>query len=141
MKVGRPTKYKKKYCKEILEYFDIPRTKVILEKFYYKNGDQKEKEIEIANELPTIKGFAIKIGVDEDTILNWSKQHKDFFGAYKKAKDLQQEFWVQNSIRGLYNPAFTIFMGKNVFGWKDRSDVTTDDKKLEGLVILKDKSE
>ena len=49
-KIGRPSKYKKKYCKEMIEYFDIPAT--------FVDSDGKEK----ANDLPTIAGFAHSIG-------------------------------------------------------------------------------
>jgi len=133
-KGGRPTKYKKIYAKRIVKYFDKERTKVIFERFYYKNGDEKEKEIEVANELPTILGFCISIGIVKDTLHKWVKAHKEFADAYRKAKIMQEEFWQQNSLRGLYNPAFTIFMGKNVFGWKDKSEV--DQKHSGSLTII-----
>ena len=120
---GRPTKYQKKYCKEIIKFFDKERTRIIYETFYYKNGEEKKKEIEVANELPTINGFCIKIGIHPDTLHEWVKKYSHFSDAYKRAKIMQEEFWQQNSMRGLYNPLFTIFMGKNVFGWKDKTEV------------------
>lgn len=139
---GRPTKYKKKYCKEIIEFFSRERTKIILETYYYKNGETKEKEIEVANELPTIIGFCIKIGVDRTTLLEWVSKHPEFSHAYKKAKEMQEEFWLQNSVRGLFPGAFTIFAGKNMFGWKDRTetDVTSGGKPIPilGGISVKD---
>jgi len=136
-KNGRPTKYKPEYCEQILAFFNIERTKIILEKFYYKNGDVKEKEVEVANELPTLQGFAISIGVTRDTLHKWIKKHKKFLYAYKEAKTLQEDFWLQNSIRGLYPGAFTIFAGKNMFGWRDKNetDITSGGEKL-GVVFL-----
>ena len=110
-KVGRPTKYRKKYCQEMVEYFDVPAT--------FIDTDGKEK----ANDLPTIAGFAISIGITVETIRNWKNKYPDFLDAYKKAKALQEEIWIQNSLRGRYNTAFTIFLGKNVFGWTDKKTV------------------
>lgn len=129
---GRPTKYTKRFAQKLLDFFDKERTKIILERFYYKNGDEKEKEIEVANELPTIQGFCISIGIVKDTLHRWVEIHKEFSDAYKKAKEMQEEFWLQNSIRGLYNPAFTIFAGKNMFGWRDKTetDITSGGKPI-----------
>ena len=142
-KNGRPTKYHPKYCKEIIEYFNVERTKIILEKFYYKNGDVKEKEIEVANELPTIQGFCIKIGIVKSTLHEWVDKYKGFSNAYKKAKEMQEEFWLQNSLRGLFNPAFTIFAGKNMFGWRDmrETDITTGGEKIRGIILTEGEDE
>lgn len=133
-KRGRPTKYKPIYCKKIVEFFNISPTITKLEKFYYKNGDVKEKEVEVANEFPTIIDFSTSIGVDEDTILNWTKKHKAFLGAYTKAKKLQENIWLKNGLKGLYNPYFAGLMGKNIYGWKDKQEV---DNKHTGELVVK----
>ena len=123
MKVGRPTKYDVKYCDEILEFFDVDKTRTILEKFFYKNGDEKEKEVEVANELPTIQAFCHKIGINKSTLHEWVKKHEEFSNAYKRARDLQEDMWLTNSLKGLYPGAFTIFAGKNMFGWRDKQEL------------------
>ena len=121
-KFGRPTKYRPNYCKKIVEYFSIEPTTTKLEKFYYKNGDIKEKEVEVAANLPTIVGFAHSIGTTDRTLLTWSKNHKDFLRAYEWAKKLQEQIWMVNAVKGLYNPLFSIFLGKNIYGYKDKSE-------------------
>lgn len=132
MPAGRPTKYDEKYCEEILSFFDVEKTKIILEKFYYKNGEEKEKEVEVANELPTIQRFCHNIGINKSTLHEWVKKHKEFTDAYKKAKDLQEDMWLTNSLKGLYPGAFTIFAGKNMFGWRDKTetDITTGGERI-----------
>lgn len=142
-KNGRPTKYKSRYAKEIVKFFNVPFTRITKEYFYYKNGDTKEKEIEIPNELPLFSGFANQIGVNGDTVVEWSSATKkngklkypEFSAAYKKAKEIQERMWTNNSLRGLYSPAFTIFMGKNVFGWRDKQevDLSTLGEKVNGF--------
>jgi hypothetical protein len=127
-KVGRPSKYHPKYCKKLLEYFKKEPTKVIKEKFYYKKGDTKEKDVEVANEMPTLTGFAMEIGVSIWAIDRWVKAHKEFRTAYSEAKKMQENFWMQNAMRGLFNPQFAIFAGKNIFGWKDKSEVEESGK-------------
>lgn len=133
-KFGRPSKYKKIYAKKLIKHFDIEPTRTILEKFYYKNGDIKEKEVEVANELPTIIGFAREIGVTDDTLVRWSKRYKDFSAAYRWAKSLQERIWMVNSLKGLYNPYFAALMGKNIYNWKDKTETDT---KHTGTVVIR----
>ena len=62
--MARPTKYKDSYCKEIIKFFDIPKSErvvksVITGKNEYERTDYESKP----NELPTFAKFARKIGV------------------------------------------------------------------------------
>ncbi len=122
-KVGRPTKYDPKYCQEIVDYFDVEPTKIVKERFYYKNGDEKERDIEVANELPTIEKFCIDIGISKSTLHEWRKNNKEFSNAYNVARALQQDLWLKNGLKGLYNASFAIFAGKNMFGWRDKQEL------------------
>ena len=93
--------------------------------------------------------IAHSIGTTRETIHNWKDKYPEFLDAYKKAKQLQEEIWIQNSLKGLYSTAFTIFLGKNVFGWTDKIEthhkVTIEDrlrqieskspKKLKNVVV------
>jgi hypothetical protein len=107
-KTGRKSKYKKKYCKELINHFDIPAV---------------NPETGKANDLPTITGFARKIGVSRASLDRWKHSFPEFRDALLKAKEIQEDIWLKNSLRGRYNTPFTIFMGKNVFGWTDKRDV------------------
>lgn len=107
-KPGRPSEYDSKYCQEILKYFGV------------KPYETNERGREVAADLPTLAGFASKIGVHRDTLHQWTKDHPEFSDAYKKAKDLQENFIVVNGNRGLINTAFAIFTAKNVLGWRDK---------------------
>lgn len=136
--VGRPSKYNKKYCKAIIDYFDIEPCRTIIEKFHYKNGDEKEKEVEVPNELPLIQGFCRKVGISKSTLHLWVEKHPEFSDAYNIAKGLQEAMWIQNGLRGLYNPSFAIFTGKNMFGWRDQ--VTFEGNEEKPLKIIFERS-
>lgn len=110
MPAGRPTKYKPEYCEQIIKYFDVEHTKIV--------GDR-----EIANDLPTFQEFAHSIDVHVDTLHEWKKVHPDFSEAYKRAQALQEAMWLKNSMKGYYPGSFTIFAGKNMFGWRDKKEV------------------
>lgn len=142
-KLGRPTKYTEEYCDKLLAFFDIDSVRMTVEKFYYKNGDVKEKEIEVPNELPLISMFERQEGLGIGRCSKWAKAKNDdgtykypiFRQAYKEAKALQENMWVNNSLRGLYSGAFTIFAGKNMFGWRDKQEIdhTSKGEKIAGI--------
>lgn len=153
---GRPTRYKKEYCDALIKYFNREpyfETPVITT---YKDGSTKEEVKLIPADLPTLAGFAVSIGVHRETLNNWANEkkknkygeetnellHPEFFDAFKRAKDYQENILVINGIQGNYNPAFAIFTAKNIIGWRDRSetDVTSGGEKLE-FVIGRDTKE
>lgn len=123
-KVGRPTKYDEKYCKEIIKYFDKPPQSCMYKEEYFNNGEVKSKTpIITAIEFPTFQGFANKIRVNTDTLHQWRKEHEEFSEAYTRAKELQEKIWLVNAMGGLYNAQFAQFFGKNCLGYKDKQEV------------------
>jgi hypothetical protein len=129
MPAGRPSVYKDDIPQRMLEYFDIEATKTVIEKMFDKNGKLSgEKEREVANTLPTIEGFCRLIGVSKETLHRWldDEEKEELRDAYKKSKSIQEAIWLECSLKGLYHPLFTIFMGKNVFGWSDKVEVKAD---------------
>jgi hypothetical protein len=103
---GRPSKYKKEYCEQLLEHG--------------KKG-------------LSLETFAGQIGVDRDTLKEWAKKHKEFSAAKKKFEDLSQFVWEQYGIAGMvgkikgFNAAVWIFNMKNRFSWRDKREITIDD--------------
>jgi hypothetical protein len=116
---GRPTKYDPKYCDKLIEFFSGERYKEVQIVTTGKNDYEKIETKQVANELPTFEQFAHQIDVNGDTLVEWSKVHEDFSAAYTHAKELQKNFLIQNGMLGLYNPAFTIFVAKNITDMKD----------------------
>ncbi|MFW9968637.1 MAG: hypothetical protein ACFFDF_00455 [Candidatus Odinarchaeota archaeon] len=124
MGAGRPTKYKKKYCEEIIDHFRIQPQIVKKKKTYYASGQVKsEEEYPVAALLPTFQSFADKIGVNIDTLHEWKSKYTEFSEAYARAKELQEHIWLVNSMSNLYNAQFAQFFGKNCLGYKDKQEV------------------
>lgn len=97
-KGGRPSKYKKQYCFEIIEHM--------------KTG-------------LSLESFAGRIGVSRETIYEWERTRPEFSDACKKARAECQEFWEKVGLNGMtgkikgFNAAVWIFNMKNRFGWHD----------------------
>lgn len=107
--IGRPTIYRPEVCDRLLDYFNsIPAT--------YKTKDGTIK----ANMMPTVEGFCRQEQIAKDTYYNWVKRHSAFSDAHEKAQAIQEAIWLENSMLGRYNPAFTIFFAKNKYGWTDQ---------------------
>ncbi len=129
MPAGRPTKYDPKYCDEILEYFDIEAYREVDVLTTDKKTGREYINSELrANDLPFFSGFARKIGVNGDTLVEWSHVYPEFSAAYKEAKELQTQILATNALQGLYNPSFAIFTAKNISGWRDQKEMALTGK-------------
>jgi hypothetical protein len=125
---GRPTDYKAEYCQSLIEWFEIePNREVELP--HYKDGEVTWTDTKtVANKLPKFHEFAKSIGVTHQTLLNWCDAHIEFFAAYTRAKELQKFFLIENGLNGCYNPAFAIFVSKNITDMKDKQEIPIDIK-------------
>lgn len=120
---GRPTKYKKKFCEAIIEFFSKSRTKAEKVVQITKAGII-ERSVTVAQPLPLFSAFARSIGVDENTLLNWTTEHTEFLGAYTRAKALQKEFLIENGMAGRYDTKFAMFVAVNCTDMRDKIDHT-----------------
>jgi hypothetical protein len=120
---GRPTDYKPEFCEAIIEWFDIEPNREI-EINHQKAGETVWIDTKIvANKLPKFHEFAKSISVTSQTLLNWCDSHTEFFESYTRAKELQKYFLIENGLNGCYNPAFAIFVSKNITDMKDKQEL------------------
>lgn len=150
---GRPTKFKSKYTKSIIKFFDIePYRKEVTESSteYFATGAIKKKSEKfrmLANRLPTLFRFAQKIGVDYNTLLRWTEkgerdegdvgfdiEFQRFRGSYKKAKELQKEFLISLGLSNSTAPASFIFVAKNITDMKDKVETEHSGEVLNRVV-------
>ena len=123
--MGRPPKYLPRFCEDIIEFFNVlpyVKKKVII----LRKGVPVEVEIDVASDWPTLAGFAAKLEVNRDSLQEWAKKYPEFSVAIKKAKEIQENILVTNSLKGLYAQPFAIFAAKNVLNWKDRQEIIGD---------------
>lgn len=120
---GRPSKYQENFVEELDKYL--------------------ERVGEGTGRLPTKQGFALWLGVDEDTLNNWAKEHDRFFGALKKLMLLQGEQLINDGIYGgkEVNATIVKLLLQNNHGMKERVDQTSNGETLKGLVGLETTNE
>lgn len=132
MPPGRPTSYRAEYIDELIAYFAL--TPCEFEE--RENSKGEIQRLAIPASLPTLAGFACKIGVHRDTIHAWSKAHPEFSDALKLAKEHQEHILVENGLMGGYDKTFAIFTAKNLINWRDKTET-----EHSGVIGLSDLTE
>lgn len=140
---GRPTKYKPEYCQMLIDFFTKREGEKLELKHYDKNGKYRWSDWKILPpKFPSFVGFAMQIGVDDDTLERWANPEKKakypgFCGAYARAKEIQKKILVENALSGAYNPQFAIFLAKNITDMKDKQEMdhNPDGKPIQISVV------
>ena len=116
----RKSEYQASYTQAILDFFSIPHTYTVTITYHTKKGDTYEKQEEKPNKLPLLEAFAASLGVTAQTVRGWTKHNKRFADAYTRARELQLDMLVNNTLRGLYNYNFASLAMKNLTSWQDK---------------------
>jgi len=114
--MARPTKYRKKYCAELIEHME--------KGFSYET-------------------FGAVIGVSKQTLYNWESDNPEFLDAKELAFCRCQLFWERLGITHITNThqgtrlnaqVWSLNM-KNRFSWKDKVDQDIEVKETKDVTI------
>ena len=119
-KGGKELAYRPEFAARLLAFFDVPPFRVT----EVQKKDGSISLLETASELPTFAAFARSLGVTQAQLLKWEEKYPAFAEAAKKARDLQGDILIQNSLRGNYSSSFAVFTAKNILGWTDGKEIT-----------------
>ena len=110
---GRPSKYKPEYCEQFIAHL--------------KAGG-------------FVEGFAMKIDVTCETLLDWTTKFPEFCEAYKRGREANLEHFkglgyglATGQVKG--QVAAWCFMMKNMFGWRDSQELQLQQDKGSKLII------
>lgn len=127
--VGRPTKYNEDMPAKVDEY--LAECKVWWDEFHKTRGTSSDTFERIVNvKLPMVQGFADYIDVSVDTLYEWKSKYPDFSDALDKIMKRQHNMLAEGGVAGYFNPTITKLMLSNNHGYREKSDVTTDDKPI-----------
>ena len=130
----KPLRYQPEFCDRLLAFFDVPAFHVT----EVQKRDGSIALVETAAELPTFAAFAKQLGTTCEVLKSWETKHPAFHEAAQRARDLQGNILIQNSLRGNYSASFAVFTAKNLLGWKDGKD---DGSALPPMVVSWEKDE
>ena len=123
--MGRPSKYTEDLPEKMIKFFSRPLARrEIIETIHFKNGGSKDVYGYIPNDPPWFSDFCYENGFSQIIMDKWvsekSKYFKeDLFIAYKRAKELQKQFIICNSMAQRTNSAMSIFTLKNISEMRD----------------------
>lgn len=106
---------------------------------YKRHLVRKETHKVISSKFPTIERFAFMLDVSRDTLYEWATarydenyriveesgklKHPRFSYAYARAREIQESILIEGAMDGTFNSQFAIFLAKNRFGYKDKTEV------------------
>ncbi len=107
MAMGRPTKYKKEYASReyIQEYIEDCKTK---------------------KELVSLCGFAVYVGVTEQTLTNWGEKNSDFLGALGRIKQVSKKMLFDGGLANTYNSTIAKLILSSNHGMSDKQRIDID---------------
>jgi len=132
---GRPTKYTEDMPERVDAY--LAECKVWWEEFHKTRGDKSDTYERILNvKLPMVEGFAEYIDVSKNTLYDWAKEYPKFSDALDRIIRQQHNMLAQGGIAGHFNPVITKLMLSNNHGYREKSDVTSDNEALNAQPVL-----
>lgn len=100
--MGRPTKYEGDATLErVTEYFF-------------------DSKMVADDNVPSIDGLAVYLGVDRGTVYNWMDKHPEFFNTVKRGEAHQTRAIINILTDKDKYTQGAIFVAKNILGWKDK---------------------
>lgn len=116
-KPGRPSEYQDNFVNELANYLAT-------------TGKEQTS-------LPTKQGFALWLGVDDETLNEWAKIHPEFSATLRKLMLLQGQQLIDDGIYGgkEVNATIVKLLLQNNHGMKERTDMTTNDKELPTPIL------
>lgn len=120
LSVIKQGEYHPSYCAALLEWFDKPKMKRIVDSYTWKSGAVSEKERFVPNTPPHFSEFARSIGVSTRTLKKWASVHPEFKEAMESAQEILEEFLIDNGLIGAYGAISMKFVAVNKTKMKDK---------------------
>ena len=108
------------YVQQMLEYFDRPKVKEVIDTYTWKSGAVSEKKRYMPNTPPHFTEFARSMGVSAATLKRWAAAHEEFGEAYQICQEIFEEFLIDNGLTGAYGAIAMKFVAVNRSKMKDK---------------------
>lgn len=73
-----------------------------------------------SNTIPYIEELALLLSVDDDTLVEWAKQHDEFSATLKRLKMLQKLYLKQGALEKRLQPHIAVFLLKANHGLNEK---------------------
>ena len=134
---GRPTDFKEEYCQKADEYLELNQdedVQVVKQASTEKGYEMYDTKLKVR--LPTIEGFALFLGVNKTTLYEWEKRYPNFSNALEKIRTEQHNRLINSGLSSEYNSTIAKLILSSNHGYKEKSDITSDDKPLPQQIAV-----
>ncbi len=120
--MGRPSDYRPDFhCAHIAAYFR-PAFDALEEPERVESRRGGVRYVQRPVTFPTLAGYAAKIGVSQEALWEWTRQHEEFDEAVGVGQAIQEHVLVNMALLRGYVPSVAIFLLKSLLGWKDEGE-------------------
>lgn len=147
-KVGTPRQFNpEEHAQALIDHFTVDFSRQELKSTVQGKGDFYKEEFQTtANYLPQFNGFAKTLEIPANRLAEWAREKLAdgstprwpvFAAAYARAKSMQEEMLLANSLNGYYNPIFAKFVAQNFTDLRDKQaiDHTTAGKAMPAPMV------
>lgn len=127
--MARPTEYKEEYCDKVDEYLELNQDSE-MEVVKYQGEKSTGYEQKLKVKLPTLKGFALFIDVNESTLYEWDKRYPLFSKSLDKIRTEQHDRLINSGLSGEYNSTIAKLILSSNHGMRERNDITSNDEPI-----------
>ena len=124
-RMGRKPMYKKRYAKEMCEYF----ARYVLDEDYdEEHVGHDGKPYRRHKGLPTFSKYAKKVGVTAHTLGRWAAEEDkpEFAEAYERCREMQKDILIDKGLDGSYNSKIVSLLLGSVYGLSDSKNGEED---------------
>lgn len=84
--------------------------------------------------VPSIARLAVILDITKKTLYNWSENDEELLHTFSQLQSLQEATLIDGSLTNKLNASIAKLMLAN-HGYKERQDVTSDDKAVQPLLV------
>lgn len=129
---GRPTKLTPELLEKAKTYLEYcEKNPVIREKVKTVQSEsklEKSTEREEYPHLPTVAGFAVYLGINKDTVYEWSKEDKEFSDVLANVQTASEEMKWKYGASGTLNANIVRFGLSAIHGYKEKTETDITSK-------------
>lgn len=133
---GRPTIYSERILKATQKYLKECQDEEVQQTIGLSAKGTELYKNKLNVSLPTIYGLAAYLRVNKDTLYEWSKHYPEFSDALEDISAEQAKRLVDKGLSGDYNPTIAKLILSSNYGLREKTDVTSDDKPIQGNTIV-----
>ena len=122
-KLNSKNEYSDSIPRKLIQFISQDLFHLEEESYINKKGELRSKQVKIPNPMKFIESFCYSINISLETFMVWVNKYPELKVSYHRAREIQLEHIVNNTLLNLYPSQFSNFVLKNISEWRDKKDI------------------